>query len=66
MWDIFLNIASQTQSVILIKSLSLLTKEAQISTQLGLARISARWLGFWLDNLDLSLAWLDHCSMAQI
>ena len=26
----------------------------------------ARWIGFWLDELDLGLTWLDHGSIAQI
>uniref|UniRef100_A0A2N9F463 Uncharacterized protein n=1 Tax=Fagus sylvatica TaxID=28930 RepID=A0A2N9F463_FAGSY len=31
-----------------------------------MARISARWLGFWLGDFDLGLAWSDHGSMARI
>uniref|UniRef100_A0A2N9GPE2 Uncharacterized protein n=1 Tax=Fagus sylvatica TaxID=28930 RepID=A0A2N9GPE2_FAGSY len=30
-----------------------------------MARISAQWLGFWLE-VDLGVAWLDHGSMARI
>ncbi len=42
----FLNIPPQTQDVVLTKPLSnLVTKEAQISALLGLARISAQRLG---------------------
>ena len=30
-----------------------------------MVRISAQWLVFWLEDLDLGLAWLDHGSMAR-
>jgi hypothetical protein len=51
-----------------MKPLSSVTKESfKNSALLSLARIlaQARWLRFLLDDLDLSLAWLDHGSMAR-
>ena len=52
----FLNIPLQTQGVILIKPLNLFTKKSSnILAQLGLARISARWLG---SRLKGSVAWI--------
>ena len=56
----FLNIPSQTQSVVLTKPLSnLVTKEAQISALLSLARISAQRLsGSDFGLITWILAWL--------
>jgi hypothetical protein len=52
-----------------MKPLSSVTKESfKNSALLSLARILAQrleWLRFLLDDLDLSLAWLDHGSMAR-
>ena len=49
-----------------MKLLSSVTKESSKSSALlNLARILAQWLRFLLDDLDLSLVWSDHDSMAR-
>ena len=73
----FLNISPQTQGVIFnvafefgnnrIDQISWLNSAWLVSRLDGLNLDSeARWLGFWLGDFDLGLAWSNHGSMAQI
>ena len=74
----FLKIPHQTQSVIFNVAFEFGNKRiAQISwlnsawlvSQLDGSDLSLEawwWLGFWLGDFDLGLAWSDHGSMAQI
>ena len=73
----FLNIPPQTQGVIFNETFEFVYKSiAQISWLNSAWLVSrldgsdlgskAQWLGFWLGNFDLGLAWSNHDSMAQI
>ena len=73
----FLNIPPQTQGVIFNVAFEFGNKRiAQISWLNSTWLVSrldgsdlgseARWLGFWLGDFELDLAWSDHGSMARI
>jgi hypothetical protein len=74
---VFIQIPPQTQGVIFYETFEFGNKRiAQISwlnsawlvSRLDGSDLSseARWLGFWLGDFDLGLAWSDHGSMARI